>query len=196
MKKNLIFALLTLLPFLVVAAAAPIDLEQEYRKLDKAIDQTNQYVQERENRISAYKTARGNINNDWAQYELSRSLYEEYRSYMSDSAIHYIGRCIDLTEKMGDRTRAEECRLLLAYQCIESGMYHEASDILNSVNENGINDANNQRRYYITMAHLYQELGVRILFTHFLPPGNGILSGVLVTTPPGTDEHYQGKNNQ
>ena len=158
MKKNLIFALLTLLPFIVATAATPIDLEEEYRKLDKAIDLTDQYVQERENRIRAYKTARANIDNDRAEYELNRSLYEEYRPYMSDSAIHYIGRCIKLAERMGNSTQTEECRLLLAYQCIESGMYHEASDILNSVNENGINDANNQRRYYITMAHLYQEL--------------------------------------
>ena len=159
MKKNLISALLIVLSYLISAAAGTIDLEQEYRKLDQAIEQTDRYVQDRENRIRAYKTARGNIDNDRAQYELSRSLYEEYRSYVSDSAIHYIGRCITLAEKMGDRIRAEECRLLLAYQCIESGMYHEASDILNSINENSINDANNQRRYYITMAHLYQELG-------------------------------------
>ena len=159
MKKNLIFALLTLLPFVVATAAASIDLEQEYRKLDKAIDQTDRYVQERENRIQAYKTARGNIDDDRAQYELSRSLYEEYRPYMSDSAIHYIGRCISLAERMGDPIRADECRVLLAYQCTESGMYHEAMDILNSIDSQHMNDENNKRRYYITLSHLYQELG-------------------------------------
>ena len=77
---------------------------------------------------------------------------------MSDSAIHYIGRCLVLADRMGDRIRADECRLLLAYQCTESGMYHEAMDILNSIDEQRINDANNRRQYYSTLAHLYQEL--------------------------------------
>ena len=159
MKKNFILAFLLLLSCLNVTAAVSIDLEQEYRKLDEAIERTDQYVQERENRIRAYKTARGNINNDRAQYELSRNLYEEYRPYMSDSAIHYISRCIILAERMNDRIRADECRLLLAFQCIESGMYHEAMDVLNSIDEKRINDANNLRCYYGTFAHLYQELG-------------------------------------
>ncbi len=158
MKKNLIIVLLTMLPFMIAAATGTVDLEQEYSKLDQAIQQSDRYVQERENRIRAYKTARGNINNDRAQYELSRNLYEEYRPYMSDSAILYIGRCIMLAERLGDRIRADECRLLLAHQCTESGMYHEAMDILNSIDADHITDANNQRRYHSTLAHLYQEL--------------------------------------
>jgi len=160
MKKNYIFALLLLLlSWMSAMAGKTIDLEQHYRELDEAIEQSDRYVQERENRIRAYKTARGNINNDRAQYELSRNLYEEYRPYMSDSAIHYINRCIMLAERLGDRIRTDECRLLLAHQCTESGMYHEAMDILNTIDEHSINDANNLRRYYSTLAHLYQELG-------------------------------------
>lgn len=158
MKKNFILVLM-MLSWAGAMASAAIDLEQEYLELDRAIEQADRYVQERENRIRAYKTARGNIDNDRAQYELSRSLYEEYRPYMSDSAIHYIGRCIMLAERLGDGIRADECRILLAHQCTESGMYHEAMDILNAIDAQHINDANNQRRYYSTLAHLYSELG-------------------------------------
>ncbi len=142
-----------------VTADTGIDLEQEYRKLDKAIEEADHYVLERENRIKAYKTARRNINDDRAQYELSRNLYDEYRSYMTDSALHYIGRCIELAMRLNDRIRADECRILMANQCTESGMYHEAMDILNSIDAGDIIDANNERRYYITLAHLYSELG-------------------------------------
>ena len=142
-----------------VTADTGIDLEQEYRKLDKAIEEADHYVLERENRIKAYKTAHRNINDDRAQYELSRNLYDEYRSYMTDSALHYIGRCIELATRLNDRIRADECRILMANQCTESGMYHEAMDILNSIDAGDIIDANNERRYYITLAHLYSELG-------------------------------------
>jgi len=164
MRIHLYIAILCLLSCLQVSAAA-IDLEQEYRKLDKAIDHTNDYVQERENRIRAYKAARGNVNNIGAQYELSRNLYEEYRSYMSDSAIYYIGRCITLAERLGDSNRADECRLLLAHQCTESGMYHEAMDVLESIDEKGLND-DNKRLYYRTYAHLYREVAYYCKVSH------------------------------
>ena len=159
MKKIFIFTLLSLLSCTGVTAAGTIDLEQEYRKLDQAIEKTDIYVRERENHIQAYKTARGATNDTRVQYDLNRNLYDLYRPYMSDSAIHYISRCIMLAERMNDPIRADECRLLLANQCTESGMYHEAMDVLNSIDEQRINDANNRRRYYITIAHLYGELG-------------------------------------
>ena len=159
MKKDILFVLFLALSCMNVTAAGNIDLEQEYRKLDKAIEMTNRYVQERENRIHKYKTALEVTDDNKVQYEMCRHLYDEYKSYMSDSAIHYIGRCIVLAERLNDPIRVDECRLLLAFQCTESGMYHEAMDILNSIDGEHITDANNKRRYYITLAHLYGELG-------------------------------------
>ena len=158
MKKNIIFALLSLLSCLCMTATGSIDLEQEYRKLDNAIEQTDQYVQERENRIHGYKTACGATQDTRVQYDLCRSLYNEYRPYMSDSAIHYISRCIMLAEQLDDYIHADECRILLAYQCTESGMYNEAVDVLNTIDAQRVNDPNIKRRYYSTFAHLYREL--------------------------------------
>lgn len=140
-------------------AAATIDLEQEYRKLDQAIEQTERFVQQREARINKYKTALEVTDDNKVQYEMCHSLYEEYKPYMSDSAIHYISRCIELAERMGDLTRADECRMLLAFQCTESGMYHEARDVLESIDEKRIDNSNNRRLYYNTFAHLNRELG-------------------------------------
>ena len=159
MRMNIIFAFLLALFCVNVTVAATIDLEQEYEKLDRAIERTDHYVKARENRIHKYRTALGVTDDNKAQYQMCRYLYDEYRPYMSDSAIHYIGRCIMLAERLNDRIRTDECRILLAYQCTESGMYHEAMDILNSIDAEGINDANNKRRYYSTLSHLYGELG-------------------------------------
>ncbi len=159
MRKYFTFVFLMLSLCVNVTLAATIDLEQEYKKLDHAIENTDRYVQQRENRIRKYRTALGVTDDYKVQYEMCRYLYDEYRPYMSDSAIHYIGRCIQLAGRLNDRIRADECRILLAYQCTESGMYQEAMDILNSIDAQGINDANNERRYYNALAHLYSELG-------------------------------------
>ena len=157
MKCNRFFILVLMLAALNVAAEG-IDLEKAYKELDEAIVQTDRYVQLRENRIQKFRMALDVTKTSAAQYDICHSLYEEYRPYMSDSAIYYIGRCIDLAEGQGDQSCADECRLLLAYQCTESGMYHEAMDILNSMDEQRMNTSGNRRRYYVTLAHLYGEL--------------------------------------
>ena len=157
-SRTVIYSILMLLTSQLVMAG-PIDLEQEYRKLDEAIEQSHRYVQVRENHIHREKKALAAATSDKMKYEACRGLYEQYRSYMSDSAIHYIGQCIMLAGRMNDPVRADECKLLLAHQCTESGMYHEAMDIINGIDQQRISNGSNRRRYYSTLAHIYQELG-------------------------------------
>ena len=159
MKHHFFIYVLIVVFSSISMAADEIDLEQVYRQLDEAILQTDQFVQERENRILQTRIALEATHDPEAQYELCRRLYDEYQSYINDSAIYYIDRCIALAEQMGDRIHAEESQLQLAYQCTESGMYHEAMDILTDINVNQISDAHNRQKYYSTLSHLYSELG-------------------------------------
>ena len=156
---NVTFLLaLLFLPFTVVANGG-IDLVQVYQQLDEAIKHTEQYTQEREQRITKHRTALEVTKDPAGQYELCYRLYEEFQPYMNDSAIYYIGRCIALAEKMGDHIRAEQCQLQLAFQCTESGMYNEAMDILRAIDVTQISDAKNRQKYYSTISHLYSEVG-------------------------------------
>ncbi len=156
---NVTFLLaLLFLPFTVVANGG-IDLVQVYQQLDEAIKHTDQYTQEREQRITKHRTALEVTKDPAGQYELCYRLYEEFQPYMNDSAIYYIDRCIALAEKMGDHIRAEQCQLQLAFQCTESGMYNEAMDILRAIDVTQINDAKNRQKYYSTISHLYSEVG-------------------------------------
>ena len=156
---NVTFLLaLLFLPFTVVANGG-IDLVQVYQQLDEAIKHTEQYTQEREQRITKHRTALELTKDPAGQYELCYHLYEEFQPYMNDSAIYYIDRCIALAEKMGDHIRAEQCQLQLAFQCTESGMYNEAMDILRAIDVTQISDAKNRQKYYSTISHLYSEVG-------------------------------------
>ena len=127
--------------------------------LDEAILQTDRFVAAREERIQKYKSALDVTDDLDVQYELCHRLYDEYHPYMNDSAICYIDRCITLAERRGDSLGADECRMLLAYQCTESGMYHEAMDILQGIDERSITDAHLLNNYHSTLSHLYSELG-------------------------------------
>ena len=156
---NVTFLLaLLFLPFTVVANGG-IDLVQVYQQLDEAIKHTEQYTQEREQRITKHRTALEVTKDPAGRYELCHRLYEEFQPYMNDSAIYYIDQCIALAEKMGDHIRAEQCQLQLAFQCTESGMYNEAMDILRAIDVTQISDAKNRQKYYSTISHLYSEVG-------------------------------------
>ena len=159
MKKTINISALLFLFFPLWMMAGDINLETEYKLLDDAIAKSDVYVQEREDRIQKSKAILEMTSDVKVQYEICRRLYDEYHPYVNDSAIYYIDRCITLAEKMGDRTHAEECRLLLAYQCSESGMYHEAMDILQGIHPEHISEPWNLKSYYSTLAHLYNELG-------------------------------------
>lgn len=156
---NVTFLLaLLFLPFTVVANGG-IDLVQVYQQLDEAIKHTEQYTQEREQRITKHRTALEVTKDPAGRYELCHRLYEEFQPYMNDSAIYYIDQCIALAEKMGDHISAEQCQLQLAFQCTESGMYNEAMDILRAIDVTQISDAKNRQKYYSTISHLYSEVG-------------------------------------
>lgn len=162
MKRHLSYYLALVMILLLSPAgiyAHEIDLDQVYRQLDDAIMHSEQYVQEREQRISKFKAALDVASDAGMQYEMSRRLYDEYKPYMNDSALHYIGRCITLARQLGNQADVDECSILLAYQCSETGMYQEAMDILNSIDEKQIGDTDNRFRYYTALEHLYSELG-------------------------------------
>ena len=157
MRFGILISMLTAVA-LCHAAPGTIDLEQTYRQLDEAIARSDRYVAEREQRIQQYRSALEVSHDPQAQYELCRRLYDEYHPYINDSAIHYLGRSIDLSQRGGNLASADECRMLMAFQCTESGMYHEAADLLGVIDVNALDDTA-RNLYYSTMAHLYQELG-------------------------------------
>ena len=150
--------LLALCPFMA-SATGTIDLEGYYRSLDEAIARTDAYVTQREDRISQLRSALEVSRDPAAQYDLCHRLYEQYQPYVNDSAIYYIDRCITLAEGLGHRAQVEECQIQLAWQCTESGMYHEAMDILSGIDPARISDSSNLKQYNSTLAHLYSELG-------------------------------------
>ncbi len=192
-NHRILVTLLMMVAVVQAMYAGDIDLLQEYRRLDKAIERSEEYVKAREARIAKLKTALEVTRAVNAQYDLCHGLYEEYHSYVNDSAVFYLGKCILLARDMGDQSRVDECRLELAYQCSETGMYHEAADLLQDIDEQRL-DAANLRRYNIAMGHLYGELGyyckVPSLQRGYYARRDEYNSRITAATD-GTDEYLQ-----
>lgn len=149
---------LFLLMFLVLTAKAVcMDLDSIYRCLDKDIDKSNQYIDIRNKRIDKLREQLKKSRKHDEQYQITFRLYREYKSYMNDSAIIYLKRCMDLADKSGNRDDMCKCRSLLAFQCSTTGMYAESLDILESIDTTGTG-REAVAEYYKAYTHVFGEL--------------------------------------
>jgi len=106
-----------------------------YSVLDRTIEQHIQYNREKEDRIQGI---RGRLSNEQLtaleRYSLQSLLAEEYRSYLCDSAIHYLNANIQLaTTQLNERRLEDESKIHLSFLLGSCGMYMEAVDLLTGI---------------------------------------------------------------
>lgn len=126
--------------------------------LDKAIKESDLYVQKRENRIDSYKEELKKVtafSNE--EYLINTRLHKEYRPFICDSAIFYLNKNIEIAEALGNQKLKDESQLHLAYLLGSSGMYKEAVDMLLSIEQQKL-DVDLFVDYYNTHYHVYAEL--------------------------------------
>ena len=91
------------------------------------------YVDIREGRISDVKSKLRKTASEEERYQLKNFLFNEYSSYVVDSALHYAQEKLVSAYKMNRQDYIDDSRLNMAYVLIQGGMYKEASDILQNI---------------------------------------------------------------
>jgi tetratricopeptide (TPR) repeat protein len=90
-------------------------------------------------------------------YSLYSELYEEYRSYIYDSAHVYVKKLIDISNKSGDNEKIISSKIKLGFCYLSSGLFKEAFDILSSLNINNCS-RDTKIEYYLCKSRLYYDL--------------------------------------
>ena len=155
MKRN---TLLILLICYTAFSFANNKLDSLLSVLDKTIHRHKEFIDIREERIDLLKKQlkEQNISPEKV-YSLNMQIYQEYRSYICDSAVHYLNQNLDIADSLNDTNKKTQTRLSLAYLLASTGMYKECTDILNEVDRNKINPSF-LVDYYNTNGHLYGEI--------------------------------------
>ncbi|WP_319479757.1 DUF6377 domain-containing protein [uncultured Draconibacterium sp.] len=152
---KLLISLILFMPGIVFGHSA---LDSLMNRLDAAIENHKVYQQQKEERIQALKNQLRTVSpNTIEEYSLNAKLYDEYRPYICDSAIHYKNRNIDVAKYLDDTTLLYESELSLAYLMASTGMYLEAVDLVSSIESRKVPD-NLLSEYYDTYRHVYSEL--------------------------------------
>lgn len=155
MQKCLILLLCLLA---TVPSSADTKMEQLYQQLDDAIAQWPTFVAQRQQRINQLKSKYAHTKDARQQLLLADKLFEEYRSYRSDSALFYMSQCINLAKNdLHDQQLEYFCQVKMAFLCSSTGLYTEALDYLHTVDPTLLS-REQKGLYYMATAHVWGEL--------------------------------------
>lgn len=158
MKKILSLIYILCFSALTSSFAQNKNIKDLYEQLDQAIEQSQYYINQKESRITKIKKQSRKGHTPPQLLTAYYKLYEEYKTYKSDSSIYYIHQAIDLEKRNNMKSDITKLRSLLALQYSTSGAFTEALHVLQSIDKKTLNNSN-KKDYYIAFYHVYGELG-------------------------------------
>lgn len=158
MKKILSLVYIMCFSALTSSFAQNKNIKDLYEQLDQAIEQSQYYINQKESRITKIKKQSRQGHTPPQLLTAYYKLYEEYKTYKSDSSIYYIHQAIDLAKRNNMKSDITKLRSLLALQYSTSGAFTEALHVLQSIDKKTLNNSN-KKDYYIAFYHVYGELG-------------------------------------
>lgn len=131
MKRLLLSTLLWTLAVLAYAGSGTLD--SLYRCLDKEIQKSDEYIQARQTQIGALYKRYQQTRNPMTRHQIAWDLYKGYGTFINDSALHYLGECINLSKEMNQSGLLQSDYIALAHQYAAAGFYNEALKYLHIV---------------------------------------------------------------
>ncbi|MEZ4885597.1 MAG: DUF6377 domain-containing protein [Chitinophagales bacterium] len=127
-------------------------------KLDQTIQQRDTYIAAKQLRINGLKKQLENPQNSSIEiYQLNDELYEEYKKYNFDSALHYIYANLNLAPSFNGVERMIEAKLDLSAILTTTGMPHESIETMQTIQKNQLKE-DWLYYYYYTYKQAYQKL--------------------------------------
>lgn len=103
--------------------------------LDKAIVEQQTYVNKREENIRVNKKALHDATTEEERYRLKNLLFNEYTAYKVDSSLHYAKEKLISARKLEKQEYIDDSHINIARVLILAGMYKEAFDILDNIDQ-------------------------------------------------------------
>ncbi|MDR1202217.1 MAG: DUF6377 domain-containing protein [Tannerellaceae bacterium] len=125
----LIFILLTG----VVELSAINSIDSLLIELDKTLSNGHLYMEQKEHRLNRLKIQLEQELSSDKQYDITYRIIDEYKSYMSDSALVYVNRNIQLANQQNNIAWLIQAKLQYAFVLSSSGLFIEAESILKSI---------------------------------------------------------------
>lgn len=124
---------LLFLLFVTNSLLAQDNFDQLKKELDQTLANETVYLNHKNSAINQFKKRLRSEKSNEIRYLLNKKLYEEYKSYQSDSALVYAKRSLQIAYKNQNKTQISTAQLDLASILGTLGMYSQALEILNAM---------------------------------------------------------------
>ena len=124
---------LLFLLFVTNTLLAQDNFDQLKKELDQTLANETVYLNHKNSAINQFKKRLRSEKSNEVRYLLNKKLYEEYKSYQSDSALVYAKRSLQIAYKNQNKTQISTAQLDLASILGTLGMYSQALEILNAI---------------------------------------------------------------
>ena len=131
--------------------------EPLFVQLDSLIDNSGEFVRQKEERIEALKQSLKQSAEFERQYELCQAIYLEYRVYDADSAMKYTTQSLELARRHHDKERETESLLGIGFIYTANGLLSQASSVMYSLRSSEMS-RRLRSRYYGQMRTLCSRL--------------------------------------
>jgi tetratricopeptide (TPR) repeat protein len=150
--------LLTLILFFSLAVSSFSSEKASLDSLDYYLSKQSEFDQIKEERIDRIKEEINRVSQDpGVLYPLYVSLYEEYSSYIYDSAYVYVEKLLDISRALDDKDKIISSTVKLGFCYLSSGLFKECFDILSSLHV-GNCSTQTQIDYFTIKSRLYYDL--------------------------------------
>lgn len=178
---------------LPVLADETIDLKALYQEIDDAINQSPQYVAERERQITACRDSLQKETNVEKRLQMAENLFRLYESYRNDSALYFVELCVSMADYLHRPDLTGRFRSLLAYQCSRTDRQTESLEQLRLVDKSAL-DKRGLVDYYHAWMHVSGEIGLytqrETIRQRFFNLQDQYRDSVLMVAEEGSEEYY------
>jgi len=155
--RNLIYLFVLFVPLFCLASQEK-DIQQILKGMDAVVANNESYILKKEARLEVLYNRKQVLQPQSEYlYDLNYQLYEEYKAYICDSAIAYLNENINIARHLRDNERLVDSKLLLASLLESSGLYKEASDLIDSIDRSTLPNRFIVK-YYNTYYRVYRAL--------------------------------------
>lgn len=168
------------------------------RELNLVIDQKEQYFNQKYENINIIKQQISNLGKGKEQekFDLYHQLFNEYGSFIYDSAFHYAHKMHQLAFRTSKQELINISRMKMSFVLLSSGMFHEALDTITSINPAKLDDEE-KVEYYDLMGRAFYDIAEYANDENFSPTytekGNQCTRKAIKYANPAKYQHWASK---
>jgi tetratricopeptide (TPR) repeat protein len=178
------FTLIALI--IIVSCTNAQSADSLLKELDATLERKDEFIQARLKRIQDYKAR---IANTAERFYLYNKVYDEYKTFIYDSAFVYARKLQLEAYRQNDPVKIAYAKVKLGFVLLSSGMFNEALDSLATIRAKGLPDSIKVEYYSVLSRTFYDLIDFnkdQYYEAKYLELGNIYIDSALWLSQPGT----------